>query len=81
MGDRFVLVRLDSGAGRQTAFRHTMSDTGDEVTMRAELAAAIGGVLAQLDKPADLTLTDEETERLLPAADLVTLARTGVEYD
>jgi hypothetical protein len=49
--------------------------------MRAELAAAVGGVLAGIAASADLALTDDEIERLLPAADLVTLARTGVEYD
>ena len=31
--------------------------------------------------PEPITVTDEETDRLLAAADLVTLARTGVEYD
>jgi hypothetical protein len=81
MGDRFVTVRLDSIAGRPAAFRHTMANTGDEITMRAELAAAVAGVIAGLDEAADLTLTESEVERLLPAADLVTLTRTGVEFD
>ena len=81
MGDRFVNVRLDSTTGRGAAFRRTMANTGDETTMRAELAATVGGVVAGLDRTADLTLTETETERLLPAADVVTLARTGVEYD
>jgi hypothetical protein len=81
MGDRFVNIRLDSTTGRQAAYRRTVANTGDEVTMRAELAAAVGGVLAGIDASADLTLTDDEVERLLPAADVVTLARTGLEYD
>ena len=81
MGDRFVNIRLDSTTGRQAAYRRTVANTGDEVAMRAELAAAVGGVLAGIDASADLTLTGDEVERLLPAADVVTLARTGVEYD
>ena len=48
--------------------------------MRAELAAAVAGVIAGMN-PEPITVTDEEIERLLAAADLVTLARTGVEYD
>ena len=49
--------------------------------MRRELSAAVAGVIARCDPEAILELTDEETDRLLAAADLVTLARTGVEYD
>ena len=49
--------------------------------MRAELAAAVAGVLAGLDLDRLRRLTDDEAERLLAAADLVTLARTGVDYD
>ena len=44
--------------------------------MRAELAAAVGGVIAGMN-PKPTTLTDEEIETLIDAADLVTLARTG----
>jgi hypothetical protein len=47
--------------------------------MRAELANAVAGVLAGMD-PAPTPVSDQETELVLAAADLVTLARTGVEY-
>lgn len=80
MGDRFVLIRMDSTAGRIAAGRKAIGNTGSEVEMRAELAAAAAGVLAGMN-PDPVTLTDAETEVLLAAADLVTLARTGVEYD
>lgn len=80
MGDRFVLVRMDSTIGRQAAGRKAIANTGSEVQMRVELAAAAAGVIAGMDTTA-ITLTDQETELLLTAADLVTLARTGVEYD
>lgn len=80
MGDRFVLVRMDSTTGRQKAGRRAIGNTGSEVQMRAELAAAVAGVLAGMDTTA-ITVSDDETDTLLAAADLVTLARTGVEYD
>jgi hypothetical protein len=81
MGDRFVLLRMDSTKGRITAGRKSIGNTGAETQMRAELATAVAGVIAGRDPELDLSLTDDETDRLLAAANLVTLARTGVEYD
>jgi len=49
--------------------------------MRAELAAAVSGVLAGIDPTAAITVTRAESDRLLAAADLVTRARTGVDFD
>ncbi|GAA6524376.1 hypothetical protein [Intrasporangium sp. DVR] len=80
MGDRFVLLRMDSREGRQAAGRKAIGNTGHEVQMRAELADAVAGVLAGVRTPG-VDVTEEETGVLLAAADLVTLARTGVEYD
>lgn len=80
MGDRFLLVRLDSTKGRQRAGRQAIGNTGEEPIMRAELAAAVAGVIAGMDTE-PVTITEAETDVLLAAADLVTLARTGVEYD
>ncbi|SRX81554.1 DUF3854 domain-containing protein [Mycolicibacterium parafortuitum] len=80
MGDRFVLVRMDSTTGRQAAGRKAIGNTGFEELMRRELAAAAAGVLAGMNTTATV-LTEVETNVLLAAADLVTLARTGVEYD
>ena len=79
MGDRFVLVRIDSTIKRAAAGRKAIGNTGDEAQMRKELAQAVAGVLAGMN-PKPMTVTDEETEILLAAADLVTRARTGVEY-
>jgi hypothetical protein len=81
MGDRFVIVRMDSTTGRMLAGRQACKNTGDETRMRAELAAAVGGLLLTVDPDRAITLTDEERERILTAANVVTLARTGVEYD
>lgn len=81
MGDRFVVVRMDSTAGRMPAGRRACRNTGDEIQMRAELAMAVGGLLGTVDPSHALALTETEQERLLEAADVVTLARTGVDYD
>jgi hypothetical protein len=81
MGDRFVLLRADSHDGRLPAGRRAIGNKGSEPQMRAELAAAAGGVLATVDPGRAVIPTEEETERLLAAADVVTLARTGVDYD
>ncbi len=70
MGDRFVLLRMDSTEGRQSAGRQAIGNTGHEVTMRAELAAAVAGVLAGMEREA-LNLDDAETDALLAAAGLV----------
>jgi hypothetical protein len=80
MGDRFVLVRVDSTTGRVAAGRKAIGNTGVEAQMRAELAAAVAGVIAGMETTGT-TLPEEETDIVLAAADLVTLARTGVEYD
>jgi hypothetical protein len=80
MGDRFVLIRVDSTTGRVAAGRKAIGNTGVEVQMRKELAGAVAGVLAGMETNAT-TLADAETDLVLAAADLVTLARTGVEYD
>ena len=62
------------------AGRQAIGNTGDEAQMRSELADAVAGVIAGMNT-APITVTDDETDMLLAAADLVTLARTGVEYD
>lgn len=81
MGDRFVIVRMDSTRGRMPAGRRAISNTGDEITMRAELAAVVAGALAGVTQEHAITLTEDERERILEAADVVTLCRTGVDYD
>lgn len=81
MGDRFVLVRMDSTTGRQAAGRRAIGNTGHEIQMRSELSAAAAGVLAGVQVGGTVEVTEDETDRLLAAADLVTLARTAVEYD
>ncbi len=81
MGDRFVIVRMDSTAGRQVAGRRAMANTGAETAMRAELADAVARLLSAVNPRHRFALNDHETSRILSAADVVTLARTGVDYD
>ncbi|WP_231894758.1 winged helix-turn-helix domain-containing protein, partial [Gordonia sp. 852002-51296_SCH5728562-b] len=79
MGDRFVLVRMDSRSGRQKAGRQAIGNTGHEAAMRADLTDVVGSLLHR--DLVGVALTEDETDKVLAAADLVTLARTGVEFD
>jgi hypothetical protein len=80
MGDRFVLLRIDSTRARQSSGLRALSNTGDEIPMRKELASAVGGLIAHASLK-DTRLTDAEKEKLIKAADIVTLTRTAVDYD
>ena len=80
MGDRFVLLRTDSTRHRLEAGRQAIANIGSETEMRAELAKAVGGVIAGMSAE-PITLTATETDVLLAAANLATHARTGVETD
>lgn len=79
MGDRFVLVRMDSRSGRQKAGRQAIGNTGHEAAMRGDLADVVAALLRR--DLVGVALTEDETDKVLAAADLVTLARTGVEFD
>jgi hypothetical protein len=81
MGDRFVILRLDSTKGRTASGRRAIQNTGSEEHMRQELAHVVEEVVGHVKRHQDVDLTDEENEKLLVAADLVTLCRTGVDYD
>jgi hypothetical protein len=81
MGDRFVLVRSDSHKGRIAAGLRAMRNTGNEIQMRTELAEAVAGAIANVNPDEPYQLTDREYGTIVHAADLVTLARTGVETD
>jgi hypothetical protein len=80
MGDRFVLLRINSSTGRKPSGRRAIRNTGIEKQMREELAAAMGGLVAHASTE-DVQLTEDEIDQLLNAADIVTMARTAVERD
>ena len=81
MGDRFVVVRMDSTVGRVEAGNRARRNTGGEDAMRAELAEYVGGLLSTVDRGHQVDISDDEEAWLVAAADVVTLARTGVDYD
>ena len=58
-----------------------IGNTGDEIAMRDELAAAVAGVIAGMNTDADPADRRRRPTSSLAAADLVTRARTGVDYD
>jgi hypothetical protein len=80
MGDRFVLIRGDSNTGRVESGMQAILNTGSELDMREELAAAVGGLVLNPCQD-ELTITADDRMRLLKAADIVTRARTAVERD
>jgi hypothetical protein len=79
LGDRFVILRMDSGKGRLSAGRRAIRNTGEEGQMRQDLSDAVELVLYNLAP--DSPVTEAEQERILAAADVVTRVRTGVEFD
>jgi hypothetical protein len=80
MGDRFVLLRMDSTKERTCAGRRAIANSGSEDKMRAQLSTAVADVLAGASLSA-IELNHADTDTPLAAADLVTLARTAVELD
>jgi hypothetical protein len=80
MGDRFVLVRSNSYTGRIAAGIRAIRNTGDEILMRREMAEAVAGLIGTVTSR-KYNLAPAEEESILRAADVVTLARTGVELD
>ncbi len=80
MGDRFVLLRIDSTVGRLVSGRQAIANTGSEAQMRRELGEAVKAVLDHAST-VGAELHDRESDRLLRAADLVTLGRTAVTHD
>ncbi len=80
MGDRFVLVRIDSNVGRGKSGMGAIRNTGGETQMREELSAAVGGVLAHVCTD-ETKVSESEALQLVKAADIVTMSRTAVERD
>jgi hypothetical protein len=81
MGDRFVLIRSNSAAGRSKAGWQAIHNTGNEMAMRAEIAAAVGGLIGTIAADQVYQLDEDEIDQLIKAADIVTYARTAVERD
>jgi hypothetical protein len=81
MGDRFVLIRSDSHIGRINSGMRAIRNTGEEKAMRAEMAAAVAGLISTVDPDKVYQLSQSDEATIVNAANLTTLARTGVETD
>ncbi|MEV6980026.1 hypothetical protein AB0M95_02000 [Sphaerisporangium sp. NPDC051017] len=81
MGDRFVLVRINSTQNRREAGLQALKNVSYEPAMRIELAECVKALMASVVRGTPVTLADEEMIALLDLADIVTLTRTAVEYD
>jgi hypothetical protein len=80
MGDRFVVIRPRND-DREAVGRQAMANTGREELMREGLRQAVAHALAGMKPNFNPELRDTETDALLQAANVVTLARTAVETD
>lgn len=80
MGDRFLIVRPRTG-NRRAAGRQAMENVGSEISMREELAAAVGKLLATITSTGRCQLTDDERSSVLDLADLISHTRSAVERD
>jgi hypothetical protein len=80
MGDRFVIVRGNTSVGRMEAALQAMANIGKEDAMRAELAQAMGELVASADMGVR-DVTRAEHAQLTILAHTVTWARTAVERD
>ncbi len=81
MGDRFVLVRINSTQNRREAGLQALRNVSHETEMRKQLSAAVGKLIESVNPAADIELSDAEMLNLLDLADIVTMTRTAVERD
>lgn len=81
MGDRFVLLRIDSTdkEARLANGTQAIENTGDEYTMRAKLSEYVAKVIENVNPKVVPVLKESERQRILAAADLAAYARTAVE--
>jgi hypothetical protein len=81
LGDRFLLLRL-ADPDQQESGKMALTHRGHEKTMRAELAAALSGLVAAAD-PARINdpLTDADEQRLIDLASFTARGRTAVMRD
>jgi len=80
MGERFVIVRANSEVGRVRSAVRAIGNTGQEVAMRTELAAAVKDLIAGMNV-AGYRPTRAETKKLIKLANIVTWVRTAVSRD
>jgi len=82
MGDRFILIRGDSSDinDRLSAGKQAMENSGEEARMRAELKEASRQVLKAASTEL-VPIPPEDQERILAISNIVTMARSAVDFD
>jgi hypothetical protein len=82
MGPRFVIIRSSARIGRTAAGKRAIRNAGTENAIREEISQAVATLIMDAKlSPRDATLMQDEEEKLIAAADIVTRARTEVETD
>lgn len=82
MGPRFVVIRSGADVGRIAAGKRSIRNAGLEGAIREEISQAVAALIADARlHPRDAGLNEDEENRLVAAADIVTRARTGVDVD
>jgi hypothetical protein len=82
MGPRFVIIRSSARVGRTAAGKRSVRNAGIEGVIRKEISQAVAALITDARlHPRDARLTEDEEDKLIAAADIVTRARTGVEVD
>ena len=82
MGPRFVTIRSSASVGRSTAGKRSIRNSGKEDAIRKEISQAVANLIADAKlQSRDAKLNENEENKLVNSADVVTRARTGVEVD
>src|SRR5262249_47539512 len=82
MGPPFVIIRSSARIGRTAAGKRAIRNAGTENAIREEISQAVATLIADAKlSPRDAALMQDEEEKLIAAADIVTRARTEVETD
>ena len=82
LGERFLKLRIKSSDTR-SRIRRAMQNSGQEEQMRAELAAAVEGVLlsCEVDDEKAVSIEDQVIEKLVDLADCLAVLRSAVARD
>ena len=83
--DRFAIIRMrEDNKRRRESGEMSSSNQGDEVQMRKELGATAIALFKRLETRVSATpalqMPSRESQKLLSVVDVVTRARSGVEY-
>lgn len=81
MGDRFLLIRMDSRNNRIANGLQGLANSGQEDSYRQELGAICSDLVDEIAPELALSLNAKAEQKLVEAANLTTWARSAVEFD